>query len=52
MIHYRSITSVIDETGDADEEREKQKENADLTKMDHQIRIKLSFLSSLLGKKT
>jgi hypothetical protein len=25
MIHYRPITSVIDETSDGDEEREKQK---------------------------
>jgi hypothetical protein len=47
--HYRSITSVIDETGDGDEEREKQKENANLTKMNHQMRQ--SFPSSLLGKK-
>jgi hypothetical protein len=38
MIHYRSITSVIYETGDGDEEREKQKkEDANLMKMNHQM---------------
>jgi hypothetical protein len=37
MIHYRTFTSVIDETGDWDVEREKQKENANLTKMNHQM---------------
>jgi hypothetical protein len=38
MIHYRPITSVIDETSDGDEEREKQKKkSANLTKMNRQM---------------
>jgi hypothetical protein len=32
MIHYRPITSVIDETGDRDEEREKQKRKCKFNK--------------------
>jgi hypothetical protein len=36
MIHYGPFTSVIYETGDRDEEKEKQK-SANLTKMNHQM---------------
>jgi hypothetical protein len=47
---YKYITSVINEIDDGDEEREKRKENANLTKMNHQMWQ--SFSSNLLGKKT
>jgi hypothetical protein len=51
MIHYRSITSVIYETGDGDEEREKQKKRR--CKFDEdESPDGVIPLSKLLGKKT